>query len=52
MVTHPSPVLGRHQILDKVWGQVDPVQPGLGDVGTPVEGVLTDSRVEVAEAVK
>ena len=32
--------------------QVDPVQSGLGNMRTPVIGVLADSRVEVAEAVK
>eukprot|EP00092_Neocalanus_flemingeri_P042405 GFUD01046315.1.p2 GENE.GFUD01046315.1~~GFUD01046315.1.p2 ORF type:complete len:134 (+),score=42.95 GFUD01046315.1:37-438(+) len=51
VITDTRHVLGTHQVLDKVGRQVDAVQPGLGNMGAPVEGVLTHPRVEVAKAV-
>ena len=51
MITNAWLVLSREQELEEVGREVDTIKSGLGYVGTPMEGVLSSTRVEIAKAV-
>ena len=52
VVTDAWRMLGRQQRLYKVVWKVDTIQSGLGNMSTPMEGVLPITWVEMAKAVR